>query len=55
MINPYDRSMDDIYEAKHLCMLEHDVLILTEKDYSRYIKYIRQTYGSDFLRKLKNK
>lgn len=32
MICPYDRSKDDLYEAKHQCMLANNVKILTYKD-----------------------
>ena len=32
MINPYDRSQDGIYEAKHQCGLQNGVLFLNKKD-----------------------
>jgi hypothetical protein len=32
MINPYDRTMDDIYELKHQCMLDNNVVILRKVD-----------------------
>ena len=32
MINPYDRSQDNIYEAKHQCMIKNNVKIFKEKD-----------------------
>ena len=32
MICPYDRSLDDLYEAKHQCMLANNVKILTYAD-----------------------
>ena len=28
MINPYDRTQDELYEAKHQCMIKNDVIIL---------------------------
>ena len=28
MINPFDRSMDDLYEAKHQCMIKNNINIL---------------------------
>ena len=28
MINPYDRTQDGLYEAKHQCMIKNDVIIL---------------------------
>lgn len=30
MINPFDRSQDDLYEAKHQCMLANNVKIITD-------------------------
>ena len=53
MINPYDRSQDDVYEAKHKCMVENDVEIIT--DYSEYLNYVNIKYGKDYLRKFKNR
>ena len=32
MINPYDRTQDDKYEAKHQCMLNNNVIILRLDD-----------------------
>lgn len=32
MINPYDRTQDDKYEAKHQCMLKNNVLILKDEN-----------------------
>ena len=37
MINPFDRSQDDLYEAKHQCMIANSVNIIT--DCSKYIEY----------------
>lgn len=37
MINPFDRSQDALYEAKHQCALQNNVRILTKKDYQKYI------------------
>ena len=28
MINPYDRSMDEIYEAKHQCMIKNGIKLM---------------------------
>ena len=32
MINPYDRSQDELYEAKHQCMIKNDIIILNGDD-----------------------
>lgn len=38
MINPYDRTKDDLYEAKHQCMIENKVTILTDTSIFSLIK-----------------
>ncbi|MBO7691311.1 MAG: hypothetical protein J6T10_01595 [Methanobrevibacter sp.] len=62
MINPYKRNKytpeelkirDDIMEAKHQCMIENNIKILT--DCSIYIRYVNQKYGKNFLKTLKIK
>lgn len=40
MINPFDRNMDGLYEAKHQCMLRNNVKIMT--DCSIYIKEMKE-------------
>lgn len=47
MINPYDRSQDDKFEAKHQCILKNNVKIIT--DCSKYIDYVNLKYTKDFL------
>lgn len=37
MINPFDRSQDDLYEAKHQCMLKNNVIIIS--DFDDYLEY----------------
>jgi hypothetical protein len=54
MINPYDRSMDEIYEAKHRCMIENGIKLMLPPEYNKYIEYVKKTYGGDYLRKFKN-
>ena len=39
-------------EAKYKCMLEHNVKIIT--DCSKYLQYIKNKYGTNYLRKFKN-
>jgi len=47
MINPYDRTQDDLYEAKHQCMLKNEVEIIT--DCTEYINYVETVYGKNYL------
>ena len=53
MINPYDRAQDGLYEAKHQCMIEHNVKIITNCD--TYLNYINDKYTADFLPLFKTK
>ena len=48
MINPFDRSLDEKFEAKHQCMIKNGIQIIT--DCSKYISYVAQVYGADFLK-----
>lgn len=43
MINPYDRSEDPKYEAKHQCMINNNVEIIT--DTKPYTNYVITKYG----------
>jgi hypothetical protein len=47
MVNPYDASQNDFYEAKHQCMLANHVEIITNCD--KYIDYINKKYGTDYI------
>lgn len=38
MINPFDRTQDEIYEAKHQCMVANNVIILTGNDIKKLDK-----------------
>jgi hypothetical protein len=55
MINPYDRSQDIIYESKQKCMIKNNIIILRSKDYQKYIDYISEKYGKNYLKQFKNK
>ena len=37
MINPFNRELDGLFEAKHKCMLHNNVEIWTGKDYKKYV------------------
>lgn len=55
MINPYDRSQDDLYEAKHQCMILNNIKILSTKNIKQYILYVSRTYGKAFFMKCRAK
>lgn len=46
MINPFDRTTDDLYEAKHQCMIANNVHIITNVDKEKEI--IEQKYCPEF-------
>ena len=48
MINPYNEDQNDRYEAKHQCMIENHVKIIT--DYKKFIDYTVEKYGKDYLK-----
>lgn len=52
MINPYDRTQDGLYEAKHQCMIDNSVKIIT--DYDEYIRYVNDKYTKNYLSAFKN-
>lgn len=47
MVNPFDESQNDKYEAKHQCMIKNNVAIIT--DVSKELKYVKTKYTEDFL------
>ena len=40
--NPFNHKLDDLSEAKHQCLLEHDVKILYANDYQIYIDWFQK-------------
>ncbi|MBR2306039.1 MAG: hypothetical protein IKA48_02405 [Fibrobacter sp.] len=53
MVNPYNHSLDALYEAKHQCMIANKVEIIT--DCSEYEQYVAETYGKDYIASFRNK
>lgn len=53
MVNPYNHLADGLYEAKHQCMKQNNVNIIT--DCKIQMNYVRTTYGRDYLKQFKNK
>ena len=37
------------YEAKHQCMLINNVKILRSAEYSKFLDYVSNKYGKDYL------
>ena len=40
--NPFDHSLDGLFEAKHQCALENNVKILYNQDYQKYIDWFHE-------------
>lgn len=55
MVNPYDRTQDDKYEAKHQCALDNNVQIWSSQEIQPILDYVSQTYSEDFLELFKTK
>lgn len=53
MICPWNHAEDDKYEAKHQCMLKHNVKILSSSDIKFCFEYVNRKYGNNFFDKLK--
>ena len=55
MVNPYGRTQDDKYEAKHQCALDNNVQIWSSQEIQPILDYVSQTYSEDFLELFKTK
>lgn len=51
MINPFNRTLDEAYEAKHQCMIKNNVKIIT--DFSEFENYVNEKYGKDYIKQFK--
>ena len=51
----WDHRKDYMFEAKHQCAIKNNVIILTSKDYNKYLTYVCKKYGKDYLKKFRNK
>jgi len=47
--NPFDHSQDELFEAKHQCVLKNGVEIFGEKDVQKFLDYVNEKYTKDFL------
>lgn len=54
MICPWDRNQDDLYEAKHQCMITDRIVILTTCDYQMFLDYVSSKYGKSYLKRFKD-
>lgn len=49
MINPFNRTQDKLFEAKHQCGLQNGVQFWSEKEIFPILDYIDEKYGKDYL------
>lgn len=47
MCNPFDHTQDELYEAKHQCMIANNVEIWTCEKYNKYLDYFNKNYSVD--------
>lgn len=47
MINPYNHKLDDLFEAKHQCMIYNNVKIIT--NFKKFFEYINNKYDKTYL------
>ena len=53
MQNPFDHSLDGLYEAKHQCMLKNDVKIIKVSEMKDILNYIYEKYGKNYLKQFR--
>ena len=53
MCNPYDHSLDELYEAKHQCMLANNVKIIRVSEMKDILDYIYSKYGKNYLKQFR--
>ena len=53
--NPFDHSLDELYEAKHQCALQNNVKILYNEDYQKYVDWFNANYNIEDFKFNKNK
>lgn len=53
MINPFDRTQDDFFEAKHQCGINNNVIFIRLEDMLPILNFIDNTFGENYLVKFK--
>lgn len=51
--NPYNENLSGLYEAKHQCIINNNIMVFFEKDCQKYIDYINLRYGKDYLKQFR--
>ena len=50
---PYDKKLNDRFEAKQKCLLANNVKILVKQDIKFALDYVRNNYGKNYLKQFK--
>lgn len=53
MCNPFDHSLDMLFEAKHLCGINNNVIFLRGSDMRLYIDFMKAEFGRNWKSKFK--
>lgn len=48
-------NMCRLYEAKHQCMVENNIIILSSNSYKFFLNYVNENYGKTFLTQFRKK
>lgn len=46
---PFDKSLNNLYNAKYKCMIKHNVIIIDYNRIQKYLKYVVKEYGLNYL------
>lgn len=49
LVCPFDNSLNGIYNAKYKCMKKHNVTIIDGYKIQKYLEYVINKYGEDYL------
>jgi hypothetical protein len=54
LINPFDPSLNEQTHQKQLCMEQNKVVIYRKENVDKYISYVENAYGKNFIKQFKN-
>lgn len=52
--DPFNTHLDNLYEAKHQCAIKNNVILLYSKDCQKYLDYVTEKYGKNYLQYFRN-
>jgi hypothetical protein len=54
MICPFDKTLNDLFNAKYQCMKNNNIKIILYDEIKYYLNYIKVKYGKKYLKQFKN-